>query len=124
MARGRSFSSLVLASALLAACAAPAPVEPGPGEYYYTPRQKGAAALSGGAGYHGSVLKQAPAADPLAGTAAKPARAAPGKLPLPVGYPLLPGDDSLWPTLTRQQQERAMQFLKDGSTIRASLRTD
>lgn len=78
--------------AVMGACAAP---EPGPGEYYDTPRQKDAAALSGGAGYHGSVLRQAPAADPLASTGAKPARAEAGKLPLPVGYPLLPGDDGL-----------------------------
>ncbi|MCB2133105.1 MAG: hypothetical protein KDD96_12685 [Rhodobacteraceae bacterium] len=37
---------------------------------------------------------------------------------------VLPGDAELWPTLTRAEQERALMFLQDGSTIRASLRTD
>ena len=47
-----------------------------------------------------------------------------GGLPLPVSYPLLPGDAELWPTLTRAQQERALAFLADGSTISASLKGD
>lgn len=47
-----------------------------------------------------------------------------GSLPLPTGYPLMAGDAELWPTLTREQQERALLYLQDGSTIRASLRTD
>ena len=44
-----------------------------------------------------------------------------GKLPLPVQYPLLPGDAELWQSLTLEQQQRAMLFLKDGSSIRSSL---
>ena len=47
-----------------------------------------------------------------------------GGLPLPVNYPLQPGDTELWPTLTRAQQERALAFLADGSTISASLKGD
>ena len=47
-----------------------------------------------------------------------------GGLPLPTQYPLLPGDAELWPTLTRAQQQRAMQFLANGSTIRSSLKAD
>lgn len=44
-----------------------------------------------------------------------------GKLPLPEGYPLMPGDAALWPSLTLAQQQRAMLFLRNGSTIRSSL---
>jgi hypothetical protein len=47
-----------------------------------------------------------------------------GGLPLPIQYPLQAGDAELWPTLTRAQQERAMAFLADGSTIQASLKGD
>ena len=47
-----------------------------------------------------------------------------GGLPLPLQYPLQAGDPELWPTLTRAQQERAMAFLADGSTIQASLKGD
>ncbi len=47
-----------------------------------------------------------------------------GNLPLPVQYPLLRGDAELWPNLTLAQQQRALQFLGDGSTIRSSLEVD
>lgn len=47
-----------------------------------------------------------------------------GKLPLPTQYALMPGDADLWNTLTLAQQQRALLFLQDGSTIAASLRTD
>lgn len=47
-----------------------------------------------------------------------------GGLPLPTEYPLLPGDPELWNSLTRAQQERALRFLKAGSTIRSSLGSD
>jgi len=55
----------------------------------------------------------------VAAPKAPPAK--PGKLALPTQYVLLPGDAELWATLTREQQERALGFLKDGSTIRSSL---
>ncbi|MGB3316580.1 MAG: hypothetical protein WBB85_19445, partial [Albidovulum sp.] len=97
-----------------------------PAKPRYTDRQRGAAALSGGAGYHGAYLEggtgmsyAAPSATPV-----KVPKTPKGKLPLPVQYPLLPGDTELWPTLSREQQDRAMLFLQDGSTIRASLRTE
>lgn len=44
-----------------------------------------------------------------------------GKLPLPTAFPLMPGDTALWPTLTLAQQQRALVFLRNGSTIRSSL---
>jgi hypothetical protein len=47
-----------------------------------------------------------------------------GKLPYPDEYVLQPGDDALWPTLTLEQQKRAIEFLKAGSTIRSSLDGD
>ena len=47
-----------------------------------------------------------------------------GGLPLPTQYALMPGDAELWPQLTLAQQQRAMRFLDDGSTIRSSLRGD
>ncbi|PPB82146.1 hypothetical protein LV82_00068 [Albidovulum inexpectatum] len=87
----------------------------------YTPPQKGTAVLSGGAGYHGAYLKEV-APENAQPSTEQPAE--PGKLPLPTQYPLLPGDAELWATLTREQQERALQFLRDGSTIRASLEVD
>ncbi|MCW3782641.1 hypothetical protein [Defluviimonas salinarum] len=94
----------------------------------YTPRQRGAAAMTGGAGYRGSYLEGGTgtatyAADvvPTRAAAPKPAK---GKLPLPVEYPLLPGDAERWNSLTLAEQQRALLFLKDGSTIGASLRTD
>jgi hypothetical protein len=60
----------------------------------------------------------------VAALPAAPQKVAPGKLPLPTQYPLQPGDAELWATLTREQQERALKFLADGSTIRGSLRTE
>lgn len=44
-----------------------------------------------------------------------------GGLALPSGFALMAGDAELWNSLSRAQQERALQFLKNGSTIRASL---
>ncbi|MDW4549486.1 hypothetical protein R5H32_08995 [Defluviimonas sp. D31] len=108
----------------------PAATAPGasPTALAYTPQQRGAAAMTGGAGYRGSYLEGGTgtvtyAADvvPPRAAAPKPAR---GKLPLPVEYPLLPGDAERWNSLTLAQQQRALLFLKDGSTIGASLRTD
>ena len=57
--------------------------------------------------------------DPLDVPAAEP-----GKLALPVQYPLLPGDTELWSRMSKEQQERALRFLANGSTIRASLESD
>ena len=99
----------------------------------YTKRQRGASALSGGAGYHGSYLE--------GGTGQGASLTAPegkrktwwqrvfggvgGKgVSLPAGYPLMPGDEALWNSLTVAQQERARRFLEDGSTIRSSLKPD
>lgn len=93
---------------------------------YYTPEVRGAGAMTGGTGYRGSY--RMPGGVPSPATApAKPVKApkpAKGKLPLPTGYPLLPGDAALWPTLTLKQQERAMFFLQHGGTIRSSLEPD
>ncbi|MEO0342977.1 MAG: hypothetical protein AAF198_06020 [Pseudomonadota bacterium] len=50
--------------------------------------------------------------------------AEPGKLPLPVQYPLLPEDIAIWNSLTLKQQERAIAFLARGSTVSASLKED
>lgn len=47
-----------------------------------------------------------------------------GKQPYPDEYTLQPGDADLWPTLTLAQQQRAIEFLKSGSTIRSSLDGD
>ena len=47
-----------------------------------------------------------------------------GKLALPSEYPLLPGDRELWNQLSLEEQERAIEFLKNGSTIQASLGVD
>ena len=99
----------------------------------YTKRQRGASALSGGAGYHGSYLE--------GGTGQGASLTAPegkrktwwqrvfggvgGKgVPVPAGYPLMPGDEALWNSLTVAQQERARRFLEDGSTISSSLKPD
>ena len=99
-------------------------VQTADGTLSYSKKQRGASVLSGGAGYHGADLQKTPAQPVLAKKSARVVKAAPGKLPLPAGYALLPGDAELWPTLSREQQERALLFLQDGSTIRASLRTD
>jgi len=65
---------------------------------------------------------------PAPGAEANPKRVAqmtaPGILPLPTQYPLEPGDAALWPTLTLEQQQRAILFLQDGSTIKSSLKGD
>lgn len=47
-----------------------------------------------------------------------------GKLSLPQKYTLSPEDKALWPTLTLEQQKRALLFLKSGSTIQSSLQGD
>jgi hypothetical protein len=99
-------------------------VQTADGTLSYSKKQRGAAVLSGGAGYHGANLQKSSEQTQASKKADPVVKAAPGKLPLPAGYALLPGDTELWPTLTREQQERALLFLKDGSTIRASLRTD
>jgi hypothetical protein len=79
-----------------------------------------------GGDMRGEILMNACIADNLGTTVAelpKPKVKTPkGKLPLPVEYPLLPGDDALWQSLSREEQERALLFLKDGSSIRSSLR--
>lgn len=109
----------------LAACVQDRPsVQTADGTLSYTEKTRGAAVLSGGAGYHGAYLQTTPAQPQTAPKPAPAPRTAPGKLPLPTEYALLPGDAELWPTLTRAQQDRALLFLKDGSTIRAALRTD
>ena len=135
--RGRlALTGAVLIALGLAACGRQAPLTNASGEYY-TPKKRGAAVLSGGAGYRGAYLEGGTGmGSPMAENAAPPApaaakakpavraKAAKGKLPLPTQYPLLPGDEALWPTLTLEQQQRALLYLQDGSTIRASLRTD
>lgn len=101
-----------------------ASVQTADGTLAYSQKKRGAAVLSGGAGYHGANLQKTPAKMQAPKKAAPVVKASPGKLPLPAGYAIQPGDAELWPTLSREQQERALLFLKDGSTIRASLRTD
>ncbi|MCB2095189.1 MAG: hypothetical protein KDE11_12345 [Rhodobacteraceae bacterium] len=90
----------------------------------YTKERRGAAALSGGAGYHGAYLVPNTPPAPAVGPKKKAPRAAPGKLPLPVDYPLSAEDERMWNTLTLEQQKRALLFLQDGSTIAASLSTE
>ena len=46
------------------------------------------------------------------------------QVPLPWDFPLMPGDAALWETLTVEQQQRALAFLSDGSTIRSSMIED
>ncbi|MDH5453249.1 MAG: hypothetical protein OEY05_01065 [Paracoccaceae bacterium] len=90
----------------------------------YTKQKRGASTLSGGAGYHGAYLT------PVTPEAASPEpkkkapKAAPGKLPLPVDYPVTPEEEKMWNKLTLEQQKRAMLFLQDGSTISASLKNE
>lgn len=43
---------------------------------------------------------------------------------VPSEYPLLPGDAALWQSMSPEQQLRALEFLRDGSTIRSSLQPD
>lgn len=57
-------------------------------------------------------------------TASAGVAAGPGGLPLPTGYPLRPGDRHLWTQLTLAEQQRAILFLQDGSTIASSLQGD
>lgn len=95
----------------------------------YTDRQRGAVVLSGGSGYHGSYLEGGTGttyvtSERIPSNVTKVPATPNGKLPLPAHYPLMPGDAELWPALSREQQERALLFLQDGSTIRASLGTD
>jgi len=47
-----------------------------------------------------------------------------GKLSVPQGYALSPEDVALWKSLTPEQQKRAYEFLKSGSTIQSSLLED
>ena len=102
-----------------------------PGQYVVGPEgTNGVPVVLAGTGgtLRGEVLLNACIAQNLGTTVATlpaaPQKVAPGKLPLPSQYPLLPGDAELWASLTRAQQERALKFLADGSTIRGSLRTE
>ncbi len=52
------------------------------------------------------------------------AKAARGTLPVPNKFPLMSGDEVLWPRMTMAQQRRALQFLQTGSTILSSLQED
>lgn len=54
----------------------------------------------------------------------EPVMLANGKLSVPQGYNLSTHDRALWPSLTLQQQKRALAFLKEGSTIQSSLLED
>lgn len=74
----------------------------------------GAPASLGGAAV---VVERAP-------VAVAPQKGQDGRYPLPTQYALMPGDVAIWPQLTAAQQERAILFLKDGSTIRSSLQGD
>jgi len=47
-----------------------------------------------------------------------------GKLSVPQGYDLSSEDVALWKSLTPEQQKRAFEFLKSGSTIQSSLLED
>ncbi|MGL4280073.1 MAG: hypothetical protein ACRCS0_06885 [Albidovulum sp.] len=92
----------------------------------YTEKQRGASVLSGGAGYHGAVMEGGTgyAGAQSAAPATKRKKAPRGKMALPSGYALMPGDEALWYSLTLAQQQRALEFLEDGSTIRSSLEAD
>lgn len=93
---------------------------------HYSKKQRGAAVLSGGSGYHGAVMEGGVSyGGTLAQAPARKSRKTPrGMAPPPSGYPLLPGDEDLWFSLTPAQQARAIEFLQDGSTIRSSLMPD
>lgn len=92
---------------------------------HYTKRQRGTAVLSGGAGYHGAVMEGGTGyGGSMNATPTRKRKAPRGLMSLPSGYPLLPGDEDLWFSLTVAQQQRAMEFLEDGSTIRSSLMPD
>lgn len=84
--------------------------------------------MTGGAGYRAPeemagrrVRRPAPSASKTAVRSQKPKD---GKLALPTQYPLMKGDAALWPTLTLEQQQRAVLFLQSGSSIRSSLAGD
>lgn len=92
---------------------------------HYSKRQRGAAVLSGGAGYHGAVMEGGTGyGGGMNAAPAKKRKTPRGQMALPSGYPLLPGDEDLWYSLTLAQQQRALEFLEDGSTIRSSLEAD
>ena len=61
----------------------------------YTKQKRGAATLSGGAGYHGAYLVPNAPQETAAPTKKAP-KAAPGKLPLPVDYPMTPAEEKMW----------------------------
>lgn len=92
---------------------------------HYTKTRRGAAVLSGGAGYHGAVMEGGTGySGTVSDAPVKKRKARRGLNSLPSGYPLLPGDEELWLSLTSAQQQRALEFLQDGSTIRSSLMPD
>ncbi|SLN46230.1 hypothetical protein PSA7680_02365 [Pseudoruegeria aquimaris] len=43
---------------------------------------------------------------------------------LPTQFPLLEGDQDLWPTMSDAERQRAILFLTSGSTIQSSLLAD
>ncbi|WP_347311262.1 hypothetical protein [Defluviimonas sp. SAOS-178_SWC] len=94
------------------------------GNIHATPEELAAIKACVGDGPSATAIST-PAPVPVRAQAPAPVAAAPvaarGNLPLPVQYPLLPGDAELWPTLTVAEQQRALLYLKDGSTIRSSL---
>lgn len=93
---------------------------------HYTEKQRGASVLSGGAGYHGAVMEGGTsyAGEVQTSPTRKRKKAPRGLMNLPSGYALMPGDEDLWYSLTLTQQQRALEFLQDGSTIRSSLLPD
>lgn len=92
---------------------------------HYSKTRRGASVLSGGSGYHGAVLEGGTGyGGTVDQTPPKRRKAPKGSMALPSGYPLLPGDEGLWYSLTPAQQQRAIEFLEDGSTIRSSLMPD
>lgn len=144
----------VLAALLLAGCMDNAPnaydrafsgclAETGaPGRYTANPKELGPNGLpvirvAEGGTIRGQALMMAcvearmrPGSGKVVTAAAAPptVKPAPGRnvggLPLPTQYVLMAGDAELWNTLTRAQQERALLFLRNGSTIRSSLLGD
>ncbi|MVO15060.1 hypothetical protein [Parasedimentitalea huanghaiensis] len=72
-------------------------------------------AVGGGASYTQVQSSRAPVPE---------ANAVSGNFDLPTQYPLMPGDTQLWKQLTAAQQQRAIEFLRGGSTIRSSLSGD
>jgi len=72
-------------------------------------------AVGGGSSYNQGQSSNARSSQP---------RTVNGKYSLPTLYPLMAGDSEIWGSLTATEQERALQFLKNGSTIRSSLSGD